>query len=70
MSQQQPRRLRFRGRKLTPDQLATAQESTWAEKNWNEFENWCINRPRDQWHWPDRPADLIEWDRARRNQPF
>jgi hypothetical protein len=65
MSQQQPRRLRFRGRKLTPDQLAAAQETTWAEKNWNEFESWFVNSCGQ---FPDRPADLIAWNR--RDLPF
>lgn len=74
MSQQQPRRLRFRGRSLTPEQLAAAQELTWAEKNCNRLMNEAGHRrgPGDSQLWDElfeisgnRQA-LIEWHR--RNQ--
>ena len=66
MSTQQPRRLRFRGRAIPPEQLAECQEAASAEKNWAGLEDYCLSNlgciP------PEKPVDLIEW--SRRNQPF
>jgi hypothetical protein len=74
MSHQKPRRLRFRGRILTPDQLAVSQEYTWADKNRHRLMNEaCCRRDEESvalfWELFDLSGDdLIEWNR--RNQPF
>jgi hypothetical protein len=72
MSQKKPRRLRFRGRNLTPDQLAVAQEYTWADKNRHRLMNEAGNCRDDgsaalfEELFDLSGDDLIEWNR--RNQ--
>jgi hypothetical protein len=76
MSQRQPRRLHFRGRKLTSHQLAAAQELTWAKQNceraFNEAGNSRAPGSSELFHellelYGDDEA-VIEWNR--RNQPI
>ena len=72
MSKPQPRRLHFRGRKVTPNQLASAQELTWADKNRDRLMNEAGNRRDEEsrdlfWELFDLSGqELIEWNR--RNQ--
>ena len=72
MSKPQPRRLHFRGRKVTPNQLASAQEPTWADKNRRRLMDEAGNRRDEEsgdlfWELFDLSGqELIEWNR--RNQ--
>ena len=70
MSKRQPRRLHFRGRKVTTEQLAVAQEYTWADKNRHRLMNEAGKSPETwdlAWELFHLSGDdLIEWNR--RNQ--
>jgi len=72
MSQTKPRRLHFRGRNLTPDQLTVAQEYHWALKNCQRLMNEEFSDKGDTdlfYYLLDLSGhDLIEWNR--RTQSF